>query len=250
MTSENQFIIPFESAFACHQDPCADQNFKVTRGLTIPTNDEWDKWLHIEQPELLSLDFFGHAVHAKFSLKVVWTCECSASTKAMGEEGGKMRVCTGRGRKDMQKRSRTVMLGNIPWCMYLLGAWFKKKSVPKENNEIFMLYWPKPWCCSRAWEQHPSLERHQQSQVAISAFVARDKMVSERKKMKCLWQENNVPEATPLNTERQKDRTLFILLLFYLFLGAFYHPIFYLVLISFSSWNIVLYSKKSYNCGG
>lgn len=29
-----------------------------------------------------------------------------------------------------------------------------------------------------------------------------------------------------------------------LFVGAFYHPIFYLVFISFSSWNIVLYSKK------
>lgn len=43
MTPENQFIIPFESAFACHPDLRADQDFKVTRGLTIPTNDEWDK---------------------------------------------------------------------------------------------------------------------------------------------------------------------------------------------------------------
>lgn len=63
MTSENQFIIPFESAFACHQDLRADQNFKVTRGLTIPTNDEWDKWIHTEKPELQSLVFFGCAVH-------------------------------------------------------------------------------------------------------------------------------------------------------------------------------------------
>lgn len=63
MASEYQFIIPFESAFACHQDLHADQNFKVTRDLTIPANDEWDKWMHIEKPELLSLAFFGHAVH-------------------------------------------------------------------------------------------------------------------------------------------------------------------------------------------
>lgn len=43
MTSENQCIIPFESAFACHQDVYTDQDFKVTGGLTIPTNDEWDE---------------------------------------------------------------------------------------------------------------------------------------------------------------------------------------------------------------
>lgn len=43
MASEYQFIIPFESAFACHQDLHADQNFKVTRDLTVPANDEWNK---------------------------------------------------------------------------------------------------------------------------------------------------------------------------------------------------------------
>lgn len=36
--------------------------------------------MRVEKPELLSL-FSGHAVGTQSSLKVVWTCECSASMK-------------------------------------------------------------------------------------------------------------------------------------------------------------------------
>lgn len=43
MTSENQYIILFESTFACHQNVYSDQDFKVTGGLTVPTNNEWDE---------------------------------------------------------------------------------------------------------------------------------------------------------------------------------------------------------------
>lgn len=71
-----------------------------------------------------------------------------------------------------------------------------------------------------------------------------------KEKMKCLWQENNVPEATPLNTERQEDRTSFILHLFFLCVCVFAHLIFSLRFISFSSWNLVLYTEKSCNCRG
>lgn len=43
MTSENQYIILFESTFACHQNVYTDQDFKVTGGLIVPTNNEWDE---------------------------------------------------------------------------------------------------------------------------------------------------------------------------------------------------------------
>lgn len=46
MTSQNEYVIAFESAFACHQDIYTDQDSKVTRGLTIPSNDEWDESEH------------------------------------------------------------------------------------------------------------------------------------------------------------------------------------------------------------
>lgn len=77
--------------------------------------------------------------------------------------------------------------GLICQCIYhdactCLGLALKRNPFPKKTMRFLCFDWPKPWCCSTAWEQHPSSERHQQSQVAISAFVVREKMVSERKR--------------------------------------------------------------------
>lgn len=160
-----------------------------------------------------------------------------------GEQSGKMRVCTGMGVKAMREGSRADMLVHIPWCMYLLGACFKKKSVPKENNEVFMLWLTEALMLFHSMRAASFLRKTSAVPSGYFCFCSeRENGKWAKEKMKCLWQENNVPEATPLNTERQEDRTPFILQLFLCF---FTHLIFCLQFISFSSWNIVLYSKKS-----
>lgn len=129
-------------------------------------------------------------------------------------------------------------------CRYLLGACFRKKSVPKENNEVFMFWLTEALMLFHSMRATSFLRKTSAVPSGYFCFCSeRENGKWEKDKMKCLWQENNVPEATPLNTERQEDRTPFILRLFCVFF--FTHLIFYLQFISFLSWNIVLYSEKS-----
>lgn len=74
------------------------------------------------------------------------------------------------------------MLVLMLWYMYCWGLASQKNPFVEKTMRLLCFEWPKPWCCSKAWEKHPSSERHQQSQVAISAFVEREKVVSERKR--------------------------------------------------------------------
>lgn len=51
----------------------------------------------------------------------VWTCECSSSTKAVGEEGGKMRVCAGRGEEGNAEEEQDCYAGE--YTMMHVLAW-------------------------------------------------------------------------------------------------------------------------------
>lgn len=138
------------------------------------------------------------------------------------------------GRKEMQKRSRTAMLGNIPWCMYLLGAWFKKKSVPKENNEIFTFWLTKALMLFHSMRAASFLRKT--SAVPSGYFC----FCSERENGK--WEkENEVPltrkQCARSNSFRYRkakgQNSIQSPSVLCLFVGVFYHLIFYLLFIAF-----------------
>lgn len=123
------------------------------------------------------------------------------------------------GAKAMEKGHGADMLVHMPWCMYLLGACFTKKPVPKENNGVFMFWMAKALMQFQSMRAASFLRKTSAVPSGYFCFCRERKNAKwGKEKMKCLWQENNVPEATPLNTERQQDRTFILHLFFCVFL--------------------------------
>lgn len=115
-----------------------------------------------------------------------------------------MRVYIGMRKKTVQEGTRADMLVHILWCVYLLGACSKKKSVPKENNEVFMFSLTGTLMLFQSIRAASFLRKTSAVPSGYFCFCSeRENGKWEKQKMKCLWQENNVPEATPLNTEKQ-----------------------------------------------
>lgn len=150
----------------------------------------------------------------------------------------------------MQEGSKADMLNTGAYAVIyvLLGACFTKKSFCRENNEAFMFWMAKALMLFQSMREASFLRKTSAVPSGYFCFCReRESGKWEEEKMKCPWQENNVPGATPLNTERQNDRTPFVLQLLCVCVVCLTSS---LQFISFPSSNLVLYSEKSWNCRG
>lgn len=119
----------------------------------------------------------------------------------------------------MQEGSKADMLYADAYAVIyvLLGACFTKKSFPRENNEAFMFWMAKALMLFQSMRAASFLRKTSAVPSGYFCFCRERERESgkwEEEKMKCPWQENNVPGATPLDTEKRKDRTPFVLQLF------------------------------------
>lgn len=167
-----------------------------------------------------SLDQFGKRC---FSCRRQHEGKSRIPVQEAGEQNDKMRVCTGMKKKAVREGTRADMLVHILWCMYLLGACFKKKSVPKENNEVFMFSLTGALMLFQSTRAASFLRKTSAVPSGYFCFCSeRENGKWGKEKMKCLWQENNVPEATPLNTEKQGGQNSIHSPTFWAFLPIWY----------------------------
>lgn len=119
------------------------------------------------------------------------------------------------GAEAMQEGSRDNMPVHILWCIYLLGLALKRIPFLKKTMRFFMFWMTEALTLFHSMIATSFLRKTSSVPSGYFCFCIKTENGKwQKEKMKCLWQENNVPEATPLNTERQQDRIPLILQLF------------------------------------
>lgn len=147
-------------------------------------------------------------------LRKIWTAggiNCQAAGY-LGEKWGdkvvRLKSVLERGWRQCGEGAELICRCIYRWCTYLLGSCFRKKSAPKENNEVFMFWLTEALMLFHSVRASSFLRNTSAVPSGYSCFCSkRENGNWEKEKMKCLWQENSVPEAIPLGTERREGRT-------------------------------------------